>query len=133
MVCLRCHHFTRKLQIILFCHKRAKLESSVSGVPSWLGECMTKDAVMYYRVYIRIVWIEPDRNWYAYNYCLPGSSISNRNNGNKYILRCFPYEFKRVNIKDLSFRITMVIRCHTVGLMLDGKSPKLTLSRHSVS
>jgi hypothetical protein len=66
MVCLRCHHFTRKLQIILFCHKRAKLESSVSGVPSWLGECMTKDAVMYYRVYIRIVWIEPDRNWYAY-------------------------------------------------------------------
>jgi hypothetical protein len=23
----------------------------------------------------------------------------------------------------------MVIRCHSVGLMLDGKSPKLTLSR----
>jgi hypothetical protein len=68
---------------------------------------MTKDAVMYYRVFSHC--LEPDRNWYAYNYCLPGSSISNRNNGNKYILQCFPHEFKRVNIKDLSFRITMVM------------------------
>ena len=65
MVCLRCHHFTRKLQIILFCHKRAKLESSVISVwCSWLGECMTKDAAMYYRVFSHC--LEPDRNWYAY-------------------------------------------------------------------
>ena len=60
---------------------------------------MTKDAVMYYRVFSHC--LEPDRNWYAYNYCLAGSSISNRNNSNKYILQCFPHEFKRVNIKDL--------------------------------
>jgi hypothetical protein len=121
MVCLRYHHFTRKLQIILFCHERAKLESSVWC--SWLGECVTKDVVMYYRVFSHC--LEPDRNLYAYNYCLPGSSISNRNNDNKYILQCFPHKFKWVNIKDLSFRITMVIRCHSVGLMLDGKSARM--------
>jgi hypothetical protein len=50
-------------------------------------------------VYFRIVWSHAGRNWYAY-YCLPGSRKSNRNNGNKYILQCFPHEFKRVNIKD---------------------------------
>ena len=54
MVCLRCHHFTRKLQIILFCHKRAKLESSVSGVAGLanvlqkMRQCIT--------VYFRFVW-----------------------------------------------------------------------------
>ena len=72
-------------------------------------------------VYFRIVWSHADRNWYAY-YCLPGSRKSNRNNGNKYILQCFPHEFKAFQAgkykrrKDLSFRIT--IRCHSVGLIL---------------
>ena len=94
---------------------------------------MTKDAAMYYRIFS--LCLEPDRNWYAY-YCLPGSRKSNRNNGNKYILQCFPHEFKRVNIKTERPKLQdyngnpVPFRWF---LMLDGKSLKLTLSRHSVS